>query len=309
MSIVPTSILDANMRLHISVRDKQTEASEISRHNVASRNLIDSFQKRRIQAIREEDLRASSATKSATLPPPGGVGAGVFFNDDALLFSHSTEVQWYIIVSHFLGGNTRPVLYLTSSNRASKGCEALISYEQGGPAVFRVWDWATQPDQGGSRFVIGLSYTDLSEYIFDIDIEGSPYSVLKVLNRTAESSQNTWLNEVYLLNTKVRPSAFDLVWSFEFLWTPDEAHKYFGWGPIIETFPPYDYGTTNVLGYAETVLVQDLNPHRLTPANSYVRADPGEEFNLVYQVNGNLGTALADYKDLTCCVVNASTTK
>ena len=292
MSVAPLSIYDANTKLNVAVRDKRIEAVDISKRNAASQNLIDSFRKRRIRAIRGNDLTSPSAT--VALPPPGGVGAGVFFNADALKFSYSTEVQWYIIMPHFLGGNAQPLLYLTSSNRASKGCEALVSYEQGGFAVFRVWDWATQPDQGGSQFVIGLSYADLPDYIFDIDIAGSLYSVLKVLNRTSERSQNTWLNEVYLLNTKAKPSAFDLVWSFEYTWMPDEAHKYFEWGPIIETFPPYDYGRTNVLGYAEAVLVQDLKPHKLTPANSYFRADPGEEFNLVYHLDGNLGTALAD---------------
>lgn len=294
MSIAPMSIYDANTRLNLAVGDKRIEACDISKRNAASRKLIESFLKRRVEVIRRNDRTSLSAVSSAILPPPGGVGAGVFFSDVTLKFSHSTEVQWYMIIPHFLGGNARPVLYLTSSNRASKGCEALVSYEQGGSGVFRVWDWATQPDQDGSQFVIGLSYADLPEYIFDIDIAGNLYSVLKVLNRTSEGPQNTWLNEVYLLNPKAKPSAFDLVWSFEYSWTPDEAHKYFGWGPIIETFPPYDYGTTNVLGYAATVLVQDSKPHKLTPANSYFRADPGEEFNLVYHVTGDLGTALAD---------------
>src|SRR5437868_6260960 len=83
----------------------------------------------------------------------GGLGAGVSFRDGQLLFNGYTSVFYYLLAPRNIGDvPSAELLYMTSSNRASKGCEALLSFfrSEQFQTVFRVWDWATPPQADGS---------------------------------------------------------------------------------------------------------------------------------------------------------------
>ena len=56
------------------------------------------------------------------------------------------------------------LIYMTSSNRASKGCEALISYfkDRLYAVAFMIWDWSTAKQNDGTQFVVTMDYDELT---------------------------------------------------------------------------------------------------------------------------------------------------
>jgi hypothetical protein len=203
---------------------------------------------------------------SPMTPAPGGVGAGVYFKESLLGFETSTAIHWRIVAPRFLGGTSDSLVYITSSNQAAKGPEALVAYSNRSEAVFRVWDWASDPQADDSRFVFSLPHSAWGSYRIPMQIDGTIHDTLHVVNKT-HGSGTSWTNEVFLMNGDTQ--AFDLIYSHEFFWEPDPQSKFFGWGPIIEPFPPYDFGTTNRIGYAGAALVADGGVEEiLTPQNT-----------------------------------------
>jgi hypothetical protein len=62
-------------------------------------------------------------------PVPGGVGYGTYFDRNfKLSFDAGTEIMWNAVCPPAPGGNVNNYLYITSTNRASQGIEALASY-------------------------------------------------------------------------------------------------------------------------------------------------------------------------------------
>ncbi|HUP61517.1 MAG TPA: hypothetical protein VNA69_13975 [Thermoanaerobaculia bacterium] len=214
-----------------------------------------------------QEFDASTFVRKAIVPPPGGVGAGVYFKEHIMGFATSTAIFWRIVAPRTLGGSSNSLVYITSSNQAARGPEALVSYENQTPAVFRVWDWSTDPQHDGSRFVISLPFDDWGSYRIEMNIDGQIHDTLYIANRTVGDGMS-WTNEVFLFNRDEQ--TFDLVWSHAFEWQPNPETKFFGWGPIIEPFPPYNFGTTNKVGFAGAALVSDLVDEVLTPSNSRI---------------------------------------
>jgi hypothetical protein len=231
-----------------------------------------------------ELLSVLTEGRASVVKTPGGVGAGIMFNDGKFLFDDETVIRYTILAPKELDG-TNNLLYLTTSNRAAKGVEALVSYNFDGtqPGVFRVWDWSTAPQANGSRFVLSIGQDALRDYLFTVtpDEDREPQQALTITNRTVRKTGSQWRNEVFLAN--VRTGQEDLVWSNDFEWTEAEQlqEKLFFWGPIVETFGE-DYGVTQLLGFVGAVLIQDGNLRAITGNNSSLRTDIASSFRVIH---------------------------
>lgn len=233
-------------------------------------------------------------------PPPGGLGAGVTFRPEQFSFKDHTAVYYYLLVPPEIGGSpSADLLYMTSSDFASKGCEALLSFFKGESfkAVFRIWDWATPEQPDKSHFVAPKPYAALGDYLIPYEIQTGGrtlnFDTIYVVSLTRRVSGDTWVNEVYLHNHKL--GVRDRVWSYQFSWPTKSSDKDFWWGPIFEVFPDNaDYGSTNLLGFLETLVVQDGVEYQLTDRNSKLVAPSGNGLNVVYQSRGNNSALICD---------------
>jgi hypothetical protein len=231
---------------------------------------LDVFLQRRMTLNQEMDATASIMRSSPAVPAPGGIGAGVYFRRDTMGFRNSTAIYWRVVAPQFLGGTSTSLVYITASNQASHGPEALVSYRRNGEAVFRVWDWSSAPDANRSRFVVAIPFSQWGPYSATVQIDGGAHTTLYIANQTRRIRDTSWINEVFLFNETTQ--TFDTVWTHNFTWDPDSdpATKFFGWGPIIEPFAPFNFGTTARVGFADASLVTDGVSRSLTPTNSTI---------------------------------------
>src|SRR5579871_1272985 len=75
---------------------------------------------------------------------PGGIGYGMLFDGNALLWKSSTVADYYVIAPTFLDGYVY-TLYLTSTCRSQLTTEALIEYAFTDEAQFWLYDWSQPP--------------------------------------------------------------------------------------------------------------------------------------------------------------------
>jgi hypothetical protein len=279
-------LYDPRQRGYTKIRDRRKEAKEISKAYRPTARERKLFIKRRVELQKQRDLRLASralTTVDDDKPPvPGGWGNGVFFRDSELLFSQSSANYNYIIAPPTLGGNIAKYFYLTATNRAGRGCEALVSYHRADKPLFRVFDFAKYLT-GQDAFVVSIPYDEWGGYKLTYNISGQDHDALYIINATYWLGDNNWRNDVYLHNGDTDTK--DRVWSHDFEWTPDENERNsHSWGPILETFAK-DYGETNTVGFAEALLVQDGAEHQLVDANSYMDDDGSDHgfqvFNFV----------------------------
>jgi hypothetical protein len=224
-----------------------------------------------------------------TAPPPGGFGAGVSFKDGQLLFKNDTRVHFYLLAPQALGGiHKADLLYMTSSNRAGRGCEALLSFfkEENFNAVFRIWDWAHPDVPGGGKFIKGLAYSELTEYLIPYEVQtGSQllrFMTLYIVNSTRRVAGDNWTNEVYLHNRQ--SGTHDLIWKYDFSWPTQPTDGTFFWGPIFEVFPnDADYSGSNLIGFDQTLLVQDGYEEQLIDQNSALIPPPDNGLTVMYR--------------------------
>lgn len=192
-------------------------------------------------------LRSGS---DATLPPPGGVGYGMFYKSAFQNnFTYGTSIAHDIICPATPGAGVTTTLYLTSTNRAAKGVEALIHYNGNTNPCFRIYDWALSTP----AFVLKLTYSQLSKYRTTKLIHGSNRQIVAIQNRTRRVSGNTWRNVVWLVNQQT--NTWEQVYSYDYTATAsDQKDSHYGsWGPIVETFQS-SYSGTNTLGFYATQL-------------------------------------------------------
>lgn len=261
----------------IPVRDVREEIRRLSEGSPPSEAESLGFLRHRqsvlksLQRVETEKGPSEAAEDHPPQIPPGGVGQGVMIRAGELEFRSSTGVYFYILAPAVLGGNTAPLLYLTSSNRAAKGCEALVSYQEQGEGVFRVWDWATPPQPPhGTHWVVGLPFGSWGDYRLTYQWHGIDHHALYVVNVTRrEGGGDRWVNEVFLHNR--RTGTRDRIWRYDFSWGGVER---LDWGPIVETFHP-DYGETSPVGFAQALFVQDGFQYGLSEGNSFIRQDNG----------------------------------
>ena len=231
-----------------------------------------------------DDLQTSyqsqrTAAQIATPPPNrpilsrGGVGYGFTYKTPFQTgFSTSTTIAHDIICPNSPGTGVTTDLYLTSTNRASKGCEALIWYNGNTTPAFWIYDWG--PTGSASGFVFGLSYSDLvsRNFLANATISGATRQVICVQNRTSLVSGSTWRNTVWVVDHRI--SAWVQVYTS--IYTSSLAEQRSGfqyWGPIIETFQS-SYSRTNVLGFSNSQLASDGGSFiHLSSSNSALRND------------------------------------
>jgi hypothetical protein len=215
------------------------------------------------------------------LPIPGGFGSGNVFNSSfETAWSDRAEIGYDILCPTWAGGNNSHSLYLTATNRASLGVEALVDYESQEPFRFRVFDWA-RPESERWQTDLPYSYL-LSDYLTTITVGGSNYQALTVYNSTrriavaeAPNTLWTWTNSVLLLNYSL--GYYDLIYSYTYHAT--EAEQRTGrtnnfhinnWGPIVECFQP-SYSNLNPMGFNNCITrshPDQFGDLRLTPSQA-----------------------------------------
>jgi hypothetical protein len=275
----------------IQVRDARQEGGE----RAAPRREIELFLQRR-RSVQEG---MNSVLK---VPPPGGLGAGISYGDSLLHFQEYTAVYFYLVAPPSIGVQPHAdLLYMTSSNAACKGCEALLSFfaDEQYRAAFRIWDWAHPDMAGGGKFVKNYTYEELSDYLipyrFPLESGGELDTVcLYVVNVTRQISGSSFQNEVYLQNhlTGTR----DLKWSYAFDWPDKATATEFWWGPIFETFPlpGAQYSLQNPVGFDQALVVQDGIQYQLTAQDSTLTLPTANGLQEVYRsVGTNSGLVCA----------------
>ena len=242
----------------------------------------------------EAFLQHHSQLLRSTPPHPSNLQAlgfytcGVSFNAGELIFEHSTEIAFSAAIPEQLGSVPgAQLLYVTASNRASRGCEALVSYPNDSEfrAAFRVWDWASPKQADGSRFVVSLDYETLGEYLMPYELETGDvhheFNVIRILNQTSRLDGDVWSNDVFLGN-QVR-GVNDHVWHYEYQWPQKQRDELLWWGPMLEAFPDEaDFGATPLLGFLDTVLTQDGARRVLDSSNSILTLPTSNGLESVY---------------------------
>jgi hypothetical protein len=279
------SLYEPRTGSYVPVRDRRSDFGNVP----ASKDEVEKFLNQRRR------LRAAKIGVLDSLPPPGGFGAGVAIGNPLLHFRDYTAVYYYLVAPPTIGNQAQAdLLYMTSSNSASKGCEALLSFFKNEQfnCVFRIWDWAHPDVDGGGKFVKGRIYADLTEYLvpyrFPLDSgDELDTSCIYVVNVTTRVNGDSFQNEVYLQNhlTGTR----DLVWSYSFDWPDKDNAQPFWWGPIFETFPSPgspQYRLTNPVGFDQALIVQDGSEYQLTDAESTLTLPSGNGLHEIYRSRG-----------------------
>lgn len=229
------------------------------------------------------DVSASMKTKKKkNAPIPGGVGYGMFYTTAFRnAFSRGTSLYYEIVCPTQPGGNVNTWLYLTATNRASKGVEAFVSYQGQNDTRFKVFDWARS-----DQWQTNTPFANLGAYLRSTVSHGFGFQVLLVWNSTYEIAPNRWRNEVLLHNRAA--NRWDLVYQFDYASNPtDQVTGWPGnWGPIVETFQT-SYQNARWLGFLNTMLTarnsagQWGNWGLLTASQSPIRND-GQGFSPLF---------------------------
>lgn len=178
-------------------------------------------------------------------PVPGGVGYGMFYNSAFKTgFATGTAISWEIICPPVPGGNVNTWLYLTATNRSSKGVEAFVAYQGQNEFSFNIFDWA-RPE--ADRWRPPTPFTNLGAYLGAESTHGASFQVIAIMNTTYQQSPGNWANEVRLLD--VQANQWHLVYQYPYQATlQDQTGDWVGsWGPIVETFQDA-YSGTNLMG-------------------------------------------------------------
>jgi hypothetical protein len=209
-------------------------------------------------------------------PVPGGVGYGMFYNSAfKVSFATGTAISWEIICPVLPGGNVNTWLYLTATNRSSKGVEAFVAYQGQNAFTFNIFDWA-KPE--ANRWQPPTPFANLGDYLGTEVVHGNQCQVIAVMNTTYQQSPGTWANEVRLLN--VNANQWNLVYQYIYQASLQDQIGDFvgGWGPIVETFQDA-YSSTNMMGSLKAqILTRDAAGNwsqwnQLSPTQSELRAD------------------------------------
>ena len=179
----------------------------------------------------------------------GEVGYGAFYSDRYKSdFETGAAIEHLIICPDTAGGDLSGYLYLTSTNRTTKGVEAFISYYGQEKCMFKVFDWART-----EQWQLVIEYEELKKYFVIVPVLGANYQALHVMNLTYESSTGQWINDVCLKD----PQSGELVvvYRYEYACSAEEQKNpavYTGsWGPIIETFQKR-HNQLNPVGFINT---------------------------------------------------------
>jgi len=279
------SLYEPLTRSYIRIRDRRDEIADVPATEEEVRAFLSL---RRGLQPRTQEIRQK-------WPTPGGLGAGVAFREALLHFRDSTSVYFYLVAPPTIGVQPEAdLLYMTSSNTAGRGCEALLSFfnTEQYRCVFRIWDWAHPDQPNGGKFVRGFSYDQLSEYlipyVFNLESGHELETVcVYVVNVTRRTNGNSFTNEVYLHNHA--SGTRDLMWSYAFDWPDKSSTGAFWWGPIFETFPNPGarYVLANPVGFDGALLVQDGAEYQMNDQNSTMTLPQNNGLVEVYRPAGS----------------------
>ena len=233
-----------------------------------------------LESLSQKDVtnrNITSKRKDKDLPVPGGVGYGVYYNSNSLLWSNETLLFQRMIVPRTPGGDVASTLYNTATNRSNLGVEALISYNAQSDARFRVFDWARP---SADRWQVNLTYSDLSDYLGNAESDDGVWrQELLLFNHTYKTSTNNWVNAVLLQNRVT--DHLDVIYMYSYTTsvetdnTYQPGEHYGSWGPIFETFQDHD-GSNKPIGSHNFYLRQDGGYNSFTTTNTYVRIDDAD---------------------------------
>ena len=281
-STVEEYLLNPNDNKYYPVRDLTNEFEQISLNTPRDLEFERKFENKRKNEEKEEKSKKLSGfhelisfDRNSSLPIPGGVGYGVYYNSNFQYdFTYGTTLSYDIICPTQAGGDVNNYLYLTGTNRAAKGVEAFISYYGQNDFHFRVYDWALPESD---RWTRNISYSALGDYLSTKTISGSSRQIISIQNRTVQVSNNQWENIVWLWNYSTL--TYDKIYysdDYYYATLADQKDSYYGsWGPIVETFQDYYYYDTNVVGFYLVQLMSKNNSSSwsswelLTTDNSY----------------------------------------
>jgi hypothetical protein len=255
------------------VRDRRSQFAAMSRSAPAKRGSASAFLASKLAILRarpdtseqrcadDEEMLARKLGPKARAAldkqePDGGVGYGMFYKDDfRAAFARGTSLYYEIVCPNSPGGNVDTWLYLTATNRAQRGVEALVGYEAQNDTRFSVFDWA-RPAQWklDPRWRVDVKLNKLRAYLRRRIAHGFSVQALFVQNSTVEIGTDKWRNEVLLHNRAA--NLWDLVYRFDYVSTTDEQQSCFvgSWGPIVETRQEH-YSDTARLGFLNTMLI------------------------------------------------------
>ncbi len=274
-----------------SGKSRKQERAEVQAFLASKKRLIQAHPQMTAQekqtAMAEIDTRSAAPAAPAAPeaeeeedpadpPPPGGVGFGFYYDPKyKVAWETGSALEVSIVCPTVVGGNVNDWLYLTSTNRTAKGLEALVSYYAQNALSFKVYDWAL-PD--ADRWQVDRPYSQLTDYLGSLEIDGVMYQTLHVLNSTYQIGTATWRNEVSLFNLTLQD--MDVVYSFDYsatIWEQKTTGSGF-WAPIVETFQDR-YSGTSPLGFAYTNLAPRFAEsgwgawEALAPSNAYLKKD------------------------------------
>lgn len=188
--------------------------------------------------------------------PQGRIGAGVLYNERSKdNFVLGTTISFDFICPKTIGGNVDKPVFLTETNRALLGAEAIIEYDSAdAPPVFRIYD------RNKRDWVRNILLSDLEkDYItgrnFDLNlynhfIPNLPQAIhSRIMSVTTQTYvpdwrfSGAWKNSVCLFN--YTQNKYDEIYTSEykaaredqdFRNTPIERGLKTPWGPVVEVF-------------------------------------------------------------------------
>lgn len=226
--------------------------------------------------------RSTPAAGGTSGPTPGGIGAGITYNQGALQ-AIDGSVLYTTMFFHPEGlSATNATLYwlfTTATNRSEHGVEVAGSYFNSaeGPLVsaqLAIYDWSCLPESpcadGGtaSEWVYATDFATLPSCNTTrlIDQGGHLQQALRYANRTDQvdpGSPPLWQNGVYLWD--YCSSAWDLIYAHSYATEQLDCSLSSAcawWGPIVETFSVDPTNTSpfaeiDEIGFENSILVHD----------------------------------------------------
>lgn len=235
-----------------------------------------SLKQRQRYAAQLQKLMIIQTVRSRRIPPiPGGVGYGMFYNDDFQEdWTDGTSIYFEPICPNPPGGNINTYLYITATNRSARGVEALVSYNGQNQTYLKVYDWARN-----DHWQTNISFGDLDPKYFipKQPANGQNYRVLPIQNTTTCIATNRWRNRVYLWDRIAGQP--NLIYGFDYTASLGSQQGAWpgSWGPIVETFQNF-YNNTKTLGSLNTQVMSRDNGawgawQSLQPPDCYLRQD------------------------------------
>lgn len=250
------------------------EVEELTRTNPMPPEVQSAFEANRLIQDKDGSFRKRTSF--------GEIAAGVVFRKNIRGFMKHTAIAWYAVAPQRLGSALNIHVFLTSSNQAVFGPEALVHYYGGGDATFYVYDWVNH------AAAATIPFASWGDHELKVRIAGSDHTALFIINSTFFDAGTTkWFNQVFLANRKT--GKFDSIWKsapFNGFPVPDPNLNR-EWGPIIEPKSVAGFGTTNRLGYSAARLISDRVNTLLDTTNSDMVEDKRYQFNIVHQVTNH----------------------